>query len=57
MQIDGLIPFKYSTAQAIASLCFMRISTTSFSFSVVKSAAMITGLNFYSPKNCIFQNS
>ena len=46
MQIDGLIPFKSSTDQAIASSCFLRISTTYFTFSVVKSAAMIIGLDF-----------
>ena len=45
--IDGMIPFKSSIDQAIVSLCFLRISNIFFSFSIVKSAAIITGLDFF----------
>ena len=55
MQIDGLIPFKFLIDQAIASLYFLRVSTTFFSFSEVRSVAMITGLDFSSPKNAYFK--
>ena len=54
-QIDGLIPFKSSTDQPMASLCFLKIYTTFFSFSVVKFAAIITSLNFSSPRNTNFR--
>ena len=43
MQIKGLISFKSSTDQAMASLYFLRILISFCSFSTVKSAAMITG--------------
>ena len=46
MQIDGLVPFKSSIDQAIASLYFLRISISFFSLSSVKSVAIITGLIF-----------
>ena len=55
MQIDGLIPFKSSTYQAIASLYFMRILISFYSFSSVKSAAMITGFGLLAPKNAYFR--
>ena len=55
MQIDGLILLKSSIDQAIASLCFLRISTTSFFFSIVKSATMIVGLDFSSPGKAYFK--
>ena len=41
--IEGLIPFKSSTDQAMASLYFLRILISFYSFSTIKSAAMITG--------------
>ena len=43
MKIEGSIPFKSSTNQAMASLYFLRILINFCSFSFVKSAAMITG--------------
>ena len=43
MQIDGLIPFKSSIDQAMASLYFLRILISLCSISTIKSAAMITG--------------
>ena len=51
MQIEGLIPFKSSTDQAMTSLYFMRILISFCSFSFVKSAAMITGCALSSHKN------
>ena len=50
MQIEGLVPFKSSTNQAMASLYFMRILISFCSFSFVKSAAMITGCALSTPK-------
>ena len=50
MQIEGLIPFKSSTDQAMASLYFLRIRSSFYSFSSVKLAAMITGFDFSDPK-------
>ena len=46
MQIEGLIPFKSSTSQAMASLYFLRIPISFCSFSTVKLAAMITSCLF-----------
>ena len=43
MQIEGLIPFKSSTDQAMTSLYFMRIPINLCFFSTIKLAAMITG--------------
>ena len=40
MQIDGLIPFKSSTDQAMASLYFLRILINFCSLFSIKSAAM-----------------
>ena len=45
MQIDGLIPFKSSTNQAMAFLYFLRIPITFCSLSSVKSATIITGFD------------
>ena len=42
MQIEGLIPFKPSTDQAMISLYFLRILINFCSFSFVKPVAMIT---------------
>ena len=50
MQIEGLVPFKSSTNQAMASLYFLRILINLCSFSTIKLAAMITGCALSSPK-------
>ena len=42
MKIEGLIPFKSSTDQAMTSLYFLRILISFYSFYFVKSFAMIT---------------
>ena len=55
MQIDGLILFKSSTNQAIASLYFLRISTSLCSLYSVKSVAIITGFDPSSPKKAYFK--
>ena len=54
MQIEGLIPFKYYTDQAMASLYFLRILINFYSFSSVKSAAMIIGCALSAPKKPYF---
>ena len=56
MQIEGLIPFKSSTDQAIASLYFMRIFIYFSSFSSVKFASIIIGLDFSAPKKAYFKS-
>ena len=55
MQIDGLIPFKSSTDQAMASLCFLRISISFYSLSSVKSIAIIIGFYLSAPKKAYFR--
>ena len=55
MQIEGLIPFKSSNVQATASLYFLRIRSSFFSFSSVKSASMIIGFDFSDPKKAYFK--
>ena len=55
MHIKGLIPFKSSIDQTIASLYFLRISINFCSFSYVKSADMITGFDFFAPKKAYFR--
>ena len=55
IQINGLIPFKSSIDQAMASLCFLRISTTFFFFSTVKFATKISGFDYFSPRNTNFK--
>ena len=59
MQIEGLIPFKASTDQAMASLYFLRIliSLCSFFYFLffVKPAAMITGCALSFPKKAYFK--
>ena len=50
MQIEGLIPFKSFTDQAMASLYFLRILISFCSFSTVKLATMITGYALSAPK-------
>ena len=54
MQIDGLILFKSSIDQAIASLRFLRILISYYSFSSVKSAAINTGCALSAPKKAYF---
>ena len=55
MQIEGLIPFKSPTDQTIASPFFLRIFISFRSLSFVKSAAIITGLDFSAPKKAYFK--
>ena len=55
MQIDGLIPFNSSTDQAIASLCFLRISISFCFLSSVKSTTIITGFDLSAPKKAYFK--
>ena len=50
MQIEGLFPFKSSTDYAMASLYFLRIPINFYSFSTIKSAAMITSCAVLAPK-------
>ena len=46
MQIEGLIPFKSSIDQAIASLYFLRISNNFCSSSFVNAVEIIIGFAF-----------
>ena len=55
MQIEGLIPFKYSTYQAIASLYFLRISSSLCSLCFVKSVDIITDFDFSASKKAYFK--
>ena len=55
MQIEGLIPFKSSTNQAISSLYFPRISNSLCSSSLFNAADIITGIAFYCPKKAYFK--
>ena len=55
MQIDGLIPFKTSIDQAIASLYFLRISISFYSLSYVKSTTIIIGFDISAPKKTYFR--
>ena len=50
MQIDGLIPFKSSTDQAMASLCLLRISISFYSLSFIKSTTIIIFFSLSAPK-------
>ena len=55
MQIEGLIPFRSSIDQAIASLYFLRIyKSLCYSFSV-NLADMITGFPFFGSKKAYFR--
>ena len=45
MQIDGLIPFKSSIDQVIASLYFLKTSTSFYSLCSIKSVDMIIGFD------------
>ena len=55
MHIEGLISFKSSTDQEIASLYFLRIFISFCSFSSVKSTNMITSFDFSAPKKAYFK--
>ena len=55
MKIEGLIPFKSSTDQAIAPLCFLRISSSFFSSNSFNAANIITGLAFFGSKKAYFK--
>ena len=55
MHKEGLIPFKSSTNQAIASLYFLRISISFYFFSSVIPTDMITNLHIFAPKKAYFR--
>ena len=55
MQIEGLVPFKSSTDQSIASLYYLRISSRFCSSSIVNAANIITCFTFSSPKKAYFK--
>ena len=55
MQIEGLIPFKSSTDQAMTYLYFLRILISFYSFSTIKSVVMITGFSLSAPKKEYFR--
>ena len=55
MQIDGLIPFKFSTDQAMASLYIFRIPISFYSLSSIKSATIITCFDLSAPKKAYFR--
>ena len=55
MQIEGLIPFKSFTNQAIASLYFLRISSSLCSSSTVNAADLIIGFTFLCLKKAYFK--
>ena len=55
MQIEGLNPFKSSIDQAIASLYFLRISSSFCSSSSVNVAEITTGFAFSSSKKAYFK--
>ena len=57
MQIEGLIPFKSSTDQAIVPLYFLRISSSFCSLCSVKSVDIITGLDFPASRKAYFKCS
>ena len=55
MKIEGLVPFKSSTDQAIASLYFLRITSSFYSSSSVNAADIITGFAFSGHKKAYFK--
>ena len=55
MQMEGLIPFKPSMDQAIASLYFLRVSNYFCSSYSVNAADIITGLSFSGSKKTYFK--
>ena len=54
MQTEGLIPFKSSIDQVIASLYFLRISNSFCSSSLVNATEIITGFAFSGSKKAYF---
>ena len=57
MQIEGLIPFKSSTNQAITPLYFLRISSNVCSLCSIKLADIIIGLDFSTSRKARFKCS
>ena len=55
MQIEGLIPFKSSTDQAIASMYFLRISNSFCYSSSFNVAEIVTGFAFSGSKKAYFK--
>ena len=55
MPIEGLIPFKSSIDQVIASLYFLRISNNFYSSSSVNAAEITTCFAFYGSKKTYFK--
>ena len=55
MQIEGLIPFKSFINQAIASLYFLRISSSCCCSSSVNVIDIITGFSFSGSKKTYFK--
>ena len=55
MQIEGLIPIKYSIDQAIASLYLLGISNSFCSSSSVNAVEIITGFAFLGSKKAYFK--
>ena len=53
--MEGPIPFKYSIDQAMVSLYFLRISNSFFDLSSVKSANVITSLDFLASRKAYFK--
>ena len=57
IHMEGLIPFKSSIDQAMVPLYFLRISSSFFSLLYVKSANIITGLDFSASRKAYFKCS
>ena len=55
MQIEGMIPFKSSIDQAIASLYFLRVSSSFYSSCLVNVDDIITSLAFFGSKKAYFK--
>ena len=54
MQMEGLIPFKSSIDQTIASLYFLRVSSSFCSSDSVNAAEIITGFALSGSKKAYF---
>ena len=55
MEIEGLIHFKSSTDQAMASLYFLSFLISFYSFYFVKSSTMIIGCDLSAPQKAYFK--
>ena len=55
MQMEGLIPFKSSMDQAIASLYFLRVSSSFCSSGLVNADEIITSFAFSGSKKAYFK--